>query len=170
MRALIVALGLLVVAPAVSYAHEASSKGVTVSHPWVRATPEGASVGSAFLEIKTDQGTTDRLTGVSSPVAGRAEVHSHTMDNGVMKMRRLEGIDLAAGQSHVLKPMSDHIMLLDLKGPLKEGDLVGLTLMFEKAGPISIEATVEPVGATGPHGFTEQPNDSNTPPHTHNHE
>ena len=115
MRALIVALGLLVVAPAVSYAHEASSKGVTVSHPWVRATPEGASVGSAFLEIKTDQGTTDRLTGATSPVAGRAEVHSHTMDNGVMKMRRLEGIDLAAGQSHVLKPMSDHIMLLLLE-------------------------------------------------------
>ena len=72
-------------------------------------------------------------------------------------MRRVEGIALGAGKSVVLKPGGYHVMLMQLKQPLKEGDLVKLTLVFEKAGPIEVDATVEPVGATGPHGFDSQP-------------
>lgn len=138
-------------------AHEATSKGVTIAHPWTRATPGGATVGAAFLEIKTDKGVTDKLLSASSPAAGRVEIHTHIMDGDVMKMRRVDFIDLKDGQSHVLKPMGDHIMLFDLKQPLKEGDLVKLELTFEKAGPIALEATVEPAGAMGPHGMDHQP-------------
>lgn len=138
-------------------AHEATSKGVTVAHPWVRATPGGVKVGGAFLEVKTDAKTSDRLLSVSSPVAGRAEMHTTIAKGDVMTMRQLEHIDLNAGESRVFKPGGDHIMLLDLKQPLKEGDLVKLTLTFEKAGPIEVEATVEPIGATGPHGMDHQP-------------
>ena len=68
--------------------------------------PQGATVGSAFAEIKPDKDTSDRLIGVSSPVAKSVEVHSMTMDGDVMKMRRLDGIDLKPGESHVLKPMA----------------------------------------------------------------
>jgi copper(I)-binding protein len=82
------------------------------------------------------------------------------MDGNVMKMRSLDGIDLKPGQSLVLKPMADHIMLFGLKEPLKEGDLVKLTLTFEKAGPIEVEATVEAPGSMGPHGLSKQPVDS----------
>lgn len=138
-------------------AHGATSKGVTVAHPWARATPGGATVGVAFMEVKTADGVQDRLISAASPVAGRVEIHTHIMEGDVMKMRPVAGIDVASGQSHVLKPGGDHIMLFDLKQPLKEGDLVKMTLTFEKAGAIEVEATVEPVGAKGPHGMDAQP-------------
>lgn len=138
-------------------AHEATSKGVTVAHPWARATPGGATVGVAFMEIRTDKGVTDRLIGAASPAAGRVEVHTHIMDGDVMKMRRVEAVDLKEGSSLILKPMGEHLMLFDLNAPLKEGDLVKIQLKFEKAGTIDIEGTVEPAGAMGPHGMDHQP-------------
>ncbi|MEQ1715400.1 MAG: copper chaperone PCu(A)C [Hyphomicrobium sp.] len=151
--AVLVTLGLLAAIPAT--AHEGSSKGVTVAHPWVRASPGGSTLTAAFLEIKAENA--DKLIGGSSPAAGRVEVHTHIMEGDVMKMRRVDTLDIKAGESRVLKPMGDHIMMLDLKAPLKEGDLVKLTLTFEKAGPIEVDATVEPVGAMGPHGMDHQP-------------
>ena len=160
MRLEIPVLALLaLLAPTMTVAHEVTVKGVTVAHPWARAMPQGATVGSAFAEIKTDKDTSDRLIAVSSPVAKSVEVHSMTMDGDVMKMRRLDGIDLKPGESHVLKPMSEHIMLFGLTQPLKEGDLIKLTLTFAKAGPIEVEGTVEPPGAMGPHGMDHQPVD-----------
>jgi copper(I)-binding protein len=135
--------------PATANGQEATSKGVTVANAWARATPGGATVGAAFLEIRTDKATADRLTGVSSPAAEKTEVHSSSMEGGVMKMRRLDAIDLKPGQTLVLKPMGDHIMLINLKQPLKEGDSVDLTLTFEKAGPISVKAGVKSMAAMG---------------------
>ena len=82
-----------------------------------------------------------------------------TMDGNIMKMRRLDGIDLKPGESHILKPMAEHIMLFGVTEPLKEGDPVKLTFTFEKAGPIEVEATVEPPGAMGPPGLDHQPGD-----------
>ncbi len=140
-----------------SSGHEVTSNGVTVAHPWARATPGGATVGAAYMEIKTADGTVDRLIGAKSDIAGRVEVHTHIMDGDIMKMRRVDAIELAAGQSKVFSPGGDHVMLFDLKQPLKEGDLVKLTLTFEKAGAIDVEGTVEPVAANGPHGFDSQP-------------
>jgi copper(I)-binding protein len=146
-------------APTLANAHDATVKGVTVAHPWARATPEGQKVGAAFAEIKTDKDTSDRLIGASSPVAEKVEIHSMTMEGDVVKMRRLDGIDLKPGESLVLKPMGNHLMLIGLKQPLKEGDLIKLTLTFEKAGPIEVEGTVEAPGAMGPHGLAKQPVD-----------
>lgn len=138
-------------------AHEATSNGVTVAHPWARATPGGSTTGVAYFEIKTAGGVTDRLVSAASPVAGRAELHTHIKDGEVMRMRRVDAIALKPGDSVVLGPQGDHLMLMDLKAPLKEGDLVKLTLTFEKAGPIEVEASVEPAGANGPHGMDHQP-------------
>lgn len=138
-------------------AHEATAKGVTILHPWARATPGGVTVGAAYLEIKTDARTSDRLVGAKSPVAGRAEIHTHIADGDVMRMQRVESLPLAPAQSRVFGPSGDHVMLLDLKRPLEEGDSIKLTLVFEKAGEIEVEASVEPLGAKGPHGFDGQP-------------
>jgi hypothetical protein len=149
------ALVAITIVPA--WAHEASRGGVTVAHPWARATPAGASVGAAYLEIKAADGVVDRLIGASSEVAGRTEIHTHIEEAGVMKMRRVDGIAVKSGGSHLLMPRGDHVMLMDLKAPLKEGELIKLRLVFEKAGPIDVEATVEPVGAMGPHGMDHQP-------------
>ena len=153
MRLKLPALAVLAaLAPTLAAAGEVTVKGVTVAHPWARATPEGAKIGAAFAEIKTDKDTSDRLTAVSSPIAGRAEIHSMTMEGEIMKMRRLDSIELKPGEQLVLKPMAAHIMLIDLKQPLKENDPLKLTLTFEKAGPIEVEGTVASLAATGPQG------------------
>jgi copper(I)-binding protein len=148
-------------------AHEYSNRGITVAHPWARATPGGAKVGGAFLEIKAAAGTSDRLIAARSPVAGAAEIHNHTMEGGIARMRRVDALAIAAGKSVVLAPGGYHVMLMELKQPLKEGDLFKLTLVFEKAGAIEVDATVEPIGATGPHGFDHQPGAE--PAHQHKH-
>ena len=153
----ILLLAALLIAIGAATAHEFSAKDVTVAHPWARATPGGVNVGGAFLEIKAAPGNGDRLIGGKSPVAGSVEIHSHVIDQGVARMRRVEAIAIKGGTSVVLKPGGYHVMLMDLKQPLKEGDLLKLTLSFEKAGDIEVEATVEPIGAKGPHGFDSQP-------------
>ncbi|MFN3868225.1 MAG: copper chaperone PCu(A)C [Hyphomicrobiaceae bacterium] len=149
-------VALLLGVPAGS-AHEYRSKSITVSHPWARATPPGATVGAAYLEIVASKSGGDTLISAKSDVAGRVEIHTHKMDGDVMKMQQIENLPIKAGKSAVLKPSGDHIMLMDLKKPLAEGDLLKLTLTFEKAGDIEIEATVEPIGAKGPHGMDHQP-------------
>ena len=153
----LLALALLLVGIGVATAHEFTAGGVTVTHPWARATPGGAKVGGAYLEMKAAKGKGDRLIAVRSAVAGSAELHTHIMDGGIARMRRVDAIAVPGGKSVILKPSGHHLMLMDLKGPLKEGDLLKFTLVFEKAGEIEVEATVEPIGAMGPHGFDHQP-------------
>jgi copper(I)-binding protein len=153
----ILAAALLLIAVGAATAHEYAGKGVTVTHPWARATPGGVTAGGAYLEMRAAKGHADRLIGSRTPVAGAVELHTHIMEGGIAKMRRVDAIPIKAGTSVVLKPSGYHLMLTDLKAPLKEGDLVKLTLVFEKAGEIEVEATVEPIGATGPHGFDKQP-------------
>lgn len=126
----------------------ADGKGVTITAPWVRATPGGSNITAAFMQITSDAG--DTLVAAKSDAAGRVEVHTHIMDGDVMKMRRVDKLEIAKGTPRVLKPMSDHIMLMDVKQPLKEGDTVKMTLTFEKAGDVTVEAPVQPVGASGP--------------------
>lgn len=150
-------------------AHEFTSRGVTVAHPWARATPSGAKVGAAYFEMKAAAGKGDRLIAARSVVAGSAEIHSHIMEGGIARMRRVDAISLAGGKSMVLEPAGYHVMLMDLKQPLKEGDLLKLTLIFENAGPIEVDATVEPVGAMGPHGFDHQPGTKKAPSGGHKH-
>jgi copper(I)-binding protein len=155
--AAILAVALLLIVIGAATAHEFSSKDITVSHPWARATPGGVTVGGAYFEVKAAPGPGDRLIGARSAAAGSMEVHSHSIENGVAKMRRVDGLPIKGGESVVLKPGGYHVMLLDLKKPLKEGDLLKFTLSFEKAGDIEVEATVEPIGAKGPHGVDSQP-------------
>lgn len=156
-RIAVTSILLALMAPALAAAHEYEAGGVRVSHPWARATPGGASVGAAYLEITAQAGVADTLVSASSPAAERVEIHTHTMEDGVMKMRKLDKLPIAAGSSTVLRPSGDHIMLLGLKAPLKEGDLLPLTLVFEKSGAVTVDATVEPPGAKGPHGLDGQP-------------
>ena len=102
---------------------------VSVTNAWVRGTVAGQTVTGVFMELKASEHAT--LLGVSSPVAGTVEVHEMSMDKGVMKMRAVARLDLPAGKAVTLKPGSYHIMLMDLKQPLKKGDSVPLTLKIE---------------------------------------
>ncbi|MDX2307639.1 MAG: copper chaperone PCu(A)C [Hyphomicrobium sp.] len=140
-------------------AHEYAATDIEVRHPWARATPGGTSVGAAFLEIASKSKSDDKLIGANSPIAGKVEIHAHEHADGVMRMRKVDGLDVPAGASVVLKPAGYHVMLFDLKKPLVEGELLPLTLVFEKSGAVTIDATIEPVGARGPHGLDHQPTD-----------
>jgi copper(I)-binding protein len=126
----------------------AQSSSLQIKNAWARATPGKAQTGAAYLTIET--AVPDRLTRVSSPVAGKAELHEMTMEGGVMKMRSLTAIDLAAGVAVVLKPGTTHIMLAGLKQPLRVGESFPLTLEFEKAGRREVNVTIEKAGAMGP--------------------
>jgi copper(I)-binding protein len=138
-------------------AHEFSANGITVAHPWTRATPAGAKVGAAYLTITAAPGEGDTLIGATTDAARVAELHTHVMDGDVMKMRKVETVGIAGGKTVLFQPSGHHVMLIDLVKPLKEGDTVKLVLKFKKAGDIPTEATVEPIGAKGPHGLSYQP-------------
>jgi copper(I)-binding protein len=139
-------LGLLAISD-VAIAQEFKAGDVTVVAPWARATPGGAKVGGAYLELKAAPGQGDRLVSATSPAAGTVEIHEHINEGGVMKMRRIDGLAVPGGASVMFKPGGYPLMLMDLKQPLKQGDRVALTLMFEKAGTLAVEGPVAPLGA-----------------------
>lgn len=125
---------------------------VAVTAPWARATPGGAKVGAAFLELSAPAGVADKLIAAKSPVAGVVELHTHTHANGVMQMRRIDNLPVGPGAKVVMKPGGHHIMLMELKGPLIEGQPIELTLVFEKAGEVKLSVPVLKVGSPGPAG------------------
>jgi len=135
----------------------AEQTGIHVESPWSRAALQGHT-GAVYLTV-TNTGPADRLTGIVSPVAERAEVHESFQDHGVMKMRPVASLPVAPGQPIRLTPGGYHIMLMDLKKPLNPGDHVPVTLTFEKAGPVQVEAIVAKAGASGPpdHAGTHPP-------------
>ena len=119
-----------------------------VSSAWARATPAKAENGIAYLTIRSP--IPDRLLSVSSPVAKKAELNTMEMSGMVMKMRPIASLDIPAGQPVTLKPSGEHIMLVGLNGPLREGQSFPLTLTFEKAGAREVTVAVEKPGAAGP--------------------
>jgi copper(I)-binding protein len=119
-----------------------------VDNAWAGATPGKAENGAAYVTITSP--TADRLVSASTPVAKKAELHTMSMQGMVMKMRPISGVDIPAGQPVSLKPGGEHIMLMGLNQPLREGQSFPLTLDFEKAGPRTVTVTVEKVGARGP--------------------
>ena len=125
---------------------------VSVEHAWARATPGRAETAAAYLTVVS--AAADRLTGVSTPVAKKAGLHTMTMDGTIMRMRPLAALDLPAGQPVALQPGGTHIMLEGLNEPLRAGRSFPLTLNFEKAGRREVTVTIEKPGATGPAGHT----------------
>jgi copper(I)-binding protein len=116
-----------------------------------RATLPNAPVAGAYF-IVTNSGTADdRLIAVSTPVAGTAEIHQMQMEGDVMKMKALpDGLVIPAGGSVTLKPGGYHLMFMELKAPLVEGQSIPVTLTFEKAGKVEIEVLVDSPAAKGP--------------------
>ena len=115
---------------------------IEITHPWTWNTPPGAKVAGAFFTMKAGK-TADKLLSAESPIAGKTEIHTHANDNGVMRMRAISHIEIGAGRSVELKPGSFHIMFFDLKRQLANGDKFPVTLVFEKAGKMQIDVSVE---------------------------
>jgi copper(I)-binding protein len=124
---------------------------LVISQAWSRATPGGAKVASGYLTIENKGTAPDRLVGGSADAAGKVGVHEMATANGVMTMRQLDGgLALPPGATVKLAPNGYHLMLTDLKHPLKQGDSVPMTLTFEKAGNVVVTFNVLGVGAQGP--------------------
>jgi hypothetical protein len=119
-----------------------------VKDAWAGATPGKAENGAAYVTITSP--TADRLVSASTPVAKKAELHTMSMQGMLMKMRPISGVDIPAGQPVSLKPGGEHIMLMGLNQPLREGQSFPLTLDFEKAGPRTVTVTVAKAGAKEP--------------------
>ncbi|WP_375308479.1 copper chaperone PCu(A)C [Bradyrhizobium sp. A11] len=141
----------LAISAAPSLADDVKAGDLVISQAWSRATPGGAKVAGGYLVIENKGTAPDRLVGVSADIAGKSEIHEMAMDNGVMKMRALDkGLVVEAGKTVKLAPGGNHLMLQELKGPLKQGDKVPVTLQFEKAGKVAVSLDVQGVGAQAP--------------------
>jgi len=125
---------------------------VSVGAPWIRATVPAQKTAGAFMQIKSAKAA--RLVGVSSPVAGRAELHQMSMDGQTMRMHAVDGVDLPANQPVDLASGGYHIMLFDLRRQLKDGDQVPLTLRVVEAGgkpeDVTVQVPVKPIGYVAP--------------------
>jgi copper(I)-binding protein len=139
----------LCIAPA--RAEEVKAGDLVITQAWSRATPGGAKIGGGYLTIENKGSSPDRLIGGSGDVASKIEVHEMAMNNGVMTMRPLDkGLTIEPGKTVKLAPGGYHLMLFDLKSPLKQGDKVPVILEFERAGKAKRSLDVQSVGAQAP--------------------
>jgi copper(I)-binding protein len=140
----------ILVAGGIATAQTYSAGGLQIENPWARATPKGSTIGAGYLRITNKGAEADRLTGGTLASAGRFEVHTTVTEGGVAKMRQLKGVEIKPGETVEFKPGGMHVMFVGLKQPLKQGENVKGTLVFEKAGTIAIEFAVRPAGAPAP--------------------
>lgn len=125
-------------------------KSIQIEKPWARASIIKSRPGAAYMTIVNLGSNPDRLVSVSSPLADKVSVHLSEMTNGVMQMSPMHDLPLEAGGRVTLKPGGLHLMLMKLKTPLKKGKRLPLTLIFEIAGKIDVQAQILGLGAGGP--------------------
>ena len=151
-RHLFLAFLLLLAGIGTASAHSYKLGALEIGHPWARATPPTAPTGGGYLSVKNTGTEPDRLISISSPAAGTVQVHEMKMEGNVMRMRELDGpLEIKPGETVTLAPGGMHLMMMGLKEPLKQGEKVPLTLVFEKAGKIDVELVVVAMGASPKH-------------------
>jgi copper(I)-binding protein len=136
-------------APATTTAPEVAAT-ITASNATAYATAEGARTGAVFVTLQNPQTNMDKLLGVTTDKAAVAEIHESYVDeaDGTMQMRKVDGVEIPAGQQVELKPGGHHIMLIDLAAPLVEGETFNVTLKFQNAGDVVVPVTITAPGAS----------------------
>jgi copper(I)-binding protein len=124
-----------------------AASAISVEQPFARATPGRATTGAAYIMLINGGTSADRLVGAATPVADNVQFHKVTEDNGVSRMRQVQGVELAPGAKIIFKPGEMHMMLVGLKQPLIEGQTFPLTLQFEQAGRVEVPVPINRVGA-----------------------
>lgn len=138
-----------VVAPAIRPASAQQAGPITVSSPWTRAAGQGGT-GAGYMTLRNTGPAPDRLVAARAAIARTVELHTHLHENGVMRMRPVPAIDLPPGQEVLLRPSGLHLMLIGLTAPLQQGQRIPVTLVFEKAGEVEVQLSIEGAGARGP--------------------
>ena len=135
-------LVLTTAALAVSTAALAGESALRIDDPYVRLVPSGTTTTGAFMTIHNASSAERKLVKATSPISDKVQLHTHMNENGVMKMRPVTHIVVPAHGKAELKPGSYHVMLIDLKAPLKEGEAVPLTLSFDDGSTQRVDAPV----------------------------
>src|ERR1700692_3589454 len=145
------ALALAQLAAPVAQATDFNVGPIQITAPWARATPKGASTGAAYMTITNAGKTPDKVACVSSDASAECQIHTMTMDNGVMQMRPVEGgLEIKPGETVMLKPGGLHVMLVNLKHPLEQGNTVKATLKFDSAGSVDGDYPIAALGGGAP--------------------
>ncbi|MFI8383944.1 copper chaperone PCu(A)C [Pseudomonas sp. NPDC079086] len=124
-------------------AHEYTVGELHIAHPWSREMPPVAPTAAAYFVVHNKGAEADRLLSVSTPHAGKAELHEHMHADGVMKMQQVENVTIPAGGEVKFEPMGYHVMMFNLKQQAKDGERFPLTLTFENAGKVDVEVAVQ---------------------------
>lgn len=119
---------------------------LSVESAWAMATPPTARNGAVYLVVKQRGSKADRVIGAASTVAERTELHTHIMQDGMMMMRRLDGLEVVPGEPLTFEPGGHHLMLMGLHQPLTAGQRFPLTLRFERGGDVQVTVEVRAVG------------------------
>ena len=115
---------------------------VSVQNPYVRLAPPNAPATGAFMVIKNNGDKDVKVLKADNPVSRVTELHTHLNEGGVMKMRPVPAIEVKAKGEAVLQPGGLHVMMIDLKAPMKEGDVVPITLTFDDGSSKQVDAKV----------------------------
>ncbi len=124
-------------------AHDYSAGQLHIEHPWSRAMPPVAPTAAAYFVLHNKGAESDRLLSVTTPHAGKAELHEHIHADGLMKMQQVQSVAVPAGGEVRFEPMGYHVMLFNLQQQAREGERFPLTLTFEKAGAVEVDVAVE---------------------------
>lgn len=145
LKTLVFAAGLALASLPALAMDDAKTGAIMVMDPYARVSSPVAKSGAAFMQIMNHGAEDDRLVSATSPAAARVELHTHIDDgNGVMLMREIEGgMAIPAGQTHSLARGGDHVMFMGLTESWTQGDVVPVTLVFEKAGEVMLEIPVD---------------------------
>lgn len=136
---------------AVGAAQPAKKDAIVMDQAWARATPPGAPVAGGFVTIRNTAKRADRLLSATSPDARLVEIHEMNMDNGVMRMRRIDdGLTIAPNATLELKPGGYHLMFIGPKHPFVQGETITATLRFEQAGTREMRFEVRAMGSAAP--------------------
>jgi len=119
-----------------------------IDRPIARATPPGAKTGAVYFTVDNGSNSAERLLHASTPIAAGVSLHQMAIENGVMKMRAIPSVEINPGGRLELKPDGYHLMLIDLKQPLRVGETFPLMLTFQRAGTVRTVVTVEEMGAS----------------------
>ncbi len=152
MKILAVLLSACALGSGVATAHDYALKSLRIDRPFARATPPGATTAGVFVTIENTGSQRDQLVSASTPMAGLAELHTMSVAAGVMRMRGVAALDVKPGATLKLTPGGYHVMLSELKQPLKVGDKFTMTLKFHNAGAVEVVVWVEEMGATSSKG------------------
>ena len=143
-------VALLIAASSFLVEAQAADPAIAIQDPYVRLVPPGIKATGGFMLIRNAGATDRQLIKATSPIASIVELHTHLNENGVMKMREIPEIVVPASGKVELKPGSYHIMLIEMKSELKEGDLAPISMSFDDGSTSEVEATVRKLQMTMP--------------------